>query len=177
MADTDTATEKSGPSMVIQLGVMVALTLLAVGGGWFAGAYLKESENHELETVKVTVSPVMPQMAAPEDKASHEPAAAAAEGVKLIPRLVPLEPVTTNLAAPADIWVRMEVSVIFSSPPSTELTKQIHQDILAYMRTVTLQQIQGGSGFRHLKADLDERVRVRSKGLATELMVRTLLFE
>jgi flagellar FliL protein len=178
MANLDSAaTEKSGPSLVIQVGVLAVLTLLAVGGGWFAGVYLKESESAEAEIVKVTISPVMPQMAAPPQADAPPEPAATEPGVKLIPRLVPLDAVTTNLAAPADIWVRMEVSVVFSSPPSTELTQQIHQDILAYMRTVTLQQIQGGSGFRHLKADLDERVRVRSNGLATDLMIRTLLFE
>jgi flagellar FliL protein len=95
----------------------------------------------------------------------------------LIPRLVPLEPVTTNLAAPRDIWVRMELSIIFSAPPPPEMVRTIHEDILAYMRTVTLQQVQGASGFRHLKTDLEERARIRSDGLATQLMIRTLLFE
>jgi flagellar FliL protein len=57
------------------------------------------------------------------------------------------------------------------------MVRTIHEDILAYMRTVTLQQVQGASGFRHLKTDLEERARIRSDGLATQLMIRTLLFE
>lgn len=174
MANLDAPPEKSGPSLVIQIGVLAVLTLLAAGGGWFAGVYLKESEQAQQDTVKVTPAPAVPASA---HQAETKAQGSGEAGVTLTPRLVALDPVTTNLSAPADIWVRMEVSVVFSAPPSSELTTQIHQDILAYMRTVSLQQIQGGSGFRHLKADLDERVRVRSEGLATNLMIRTLLFE
>ena len=188
-AETPDATQKKGPSTVIQIAVLLVLTVAAAGGGWFSGMQLHSgSEADEpAETVKVQVDPV-PGSPEAEEAAKANGGEAAGEGqdgvardengnIILIPRLVPLEPVTTNLAAPRDIWVRMELAIVFSAPPPPQLVRTIHEDILAYMRTVTLQQVQGASGFRHLKTDLEERARIRSDGLATQLMIRTLLFE
>jgi flagellar FliL protein len=185
---TDT-TQKKGSSTVIQAVVLLVLTLAAAGGGWFSGMQLHSSDGEAstAETMKIQVDPV-PGTPAAEEAAgalggdahggSQDGVARDEDGnIILIPRLVPLEPVTTNLAAPRDIWVRMELAIVFSAPPPPQLVRLIHEDILAYMRTVTLQQVQGASGFRHLKTDLEERARIRSDGLATQLMIRTLLFE
>jgi flagellar FliL protein len=181
---TDAPPKKSGPSMVIQLVVVLVLTLAAAGGGWFAGMTLQADAPpaETPEPVKVQVDPIPGQEAEGEGgdaKAEVQDDVARDEEGKpiLIPRMVPLEAVTTNLAAPSDIWVRMELAIVFSAPPPPEMVRTIHEDILAYMRTVTLQQVQGASGFRHLKTDLEERARIRSDGLATQLMIRTLLFE
>jgi len=165
---------KKGPSLAIQGAVLVVLTLLAAGGGWFAGDRLKAGDTSPPEPIKVAVEP-LPAQGGDSD---HGAGATSRDGeIKLIPRLVPLEAVTTNLAAPANIWVRMELSIVFSAPPPPDMVRVIHQDLLAYMRTVTLQQVEGASGFQHLKMDLEERARIRSDGLATQLMIRTLLFE
>ena len=53
----------------------------------------------------------------------------------------------------------------------------IHQDLLAFVRTVKMHQIEGASGFQHLKADLGERASIRSGGHAKAVLIRTLLFE
>ena len=188
-AEATDSTRKKGPSPVIQAVVLLVLTVAAAGGGWFSGMKLQSGSaaDEPAETVKVQVDPVP---GSPEAEEAADAHGGAAEGgghddvardengnIILIPRLVPLEPVTTNLAAPRDIWVRMELAIVFSAPPPPQLVRTIHEDILAYMRTVTLQQVQGASGFRHLKTDLEERARIRSDGLATQLMIRTLLFE
>jgi flagellar FliL protein len=185
---TDSAPKK-GPSTVIQAVVLLVLTVAAAGGGWVSGARLQSGTGGAgtAETAKIQVDPV-PGSAEAEEAAEADAGGALAGGqdgvardengnIILIPRLVPLEPVTTNLAAPRDIWVRMELAIVFSAPPPPQLVRTIHEDVLAYMRTVTLQQVQGASGFRHLKTDLEERARIRSDGLATQLMIRTLLFE
>ncbi len=171
--------QKKGPSLVIQGGVLLAMTLLAIGGGWFAGNNLRSGEPAEPAPVKIAVEPMTVDPPADGEAGDGESAGHDESGdkIELIPRLVPIEAITTNLAAPSDIWVRMEISIVFSAPPSPEMVRTIHQDLLAYMRTVTLQQVQGASGFQHLKTDLEERARIRSDGLATQLMIRTLLFE
>ena len=186
-ADTTESTQK-GPSTVIQAVVLLVLTIVAAGGGWLSGLRLHSDEGGDAltETMKIQVDPLPGSVEAEEAaRASASGSQSGQDGVArdengnimLIPRLVPLEPVTTNLAAPRDIWVRMELAIVFTAPPPPQLVRTIHEDILAYMRTVTLQQVQGASGFRHLKTDLEERARIRSDGLATQLMIRTLLFE
>mgnify|MGYP000882981905 FL=1 len=94
------------------------------------------------------------------------------------PLVVPLPPITTNLAAPSDTWARMELSVELDAPSKDPtLIDTIHQDLLAFMRTVKLHQIEGASGFQHLKADLTERAAIRSEGHVKAVLIRTLLFE
>jgi flagellar FliL protein len=51
------------------------------------------------------------------------------------------------------------------------------QDVLAYIRTLSLAQIQGPSGLLHLREDLNERVRLRSKGAIQELVLETLIVQ
>jgi len=45
------------------------------------------------------------------------------------------------------------------------------------VRTVKLHQIEGASGYQHLKADLEERAALRSEGHAKQILIRTLLVE
>jgi flagellar FliL protein len=48
---------------------------------------------------------------------------------------------------------------------------------VAYLRTVPLAQIEGPSGFLHLREDLNERARIRSGGKVKELVVQSLMLE
>ena len=143
------------------------LTLVGGGGGWVLGGM---------------VAPKLPEVAAP------APAAAAGEhgGKKEegIPHIateaagvVLLEPVTTNLAYPSDNWIRLEVALAFKGPPELAMAEDIHQDILSYMRTVSLQQIEGPRGFQYLKDDIQERVDLRSQGKVSKVMFRTFVIE
>ena len=91
--------------------------------------------------------------------------------------LVPLEPIMTNLSYPSDNWIRIEVSLVFTGNPDNVLADQIHQDILAYLRTVSLQQIEGPRGFQYLREDLRERVQLRSEGRVNDLLLRTFVIE
>ena len=152
-----------GPSLVIQLVMLVAMTAAALGVGWLSGSYLKKSE-----------------LPAPPPKVDHEKKAEAPHEEKPAPGapvLVNLAPITTNLAAPADVWVRMEASVVFDAPQPDAMKEAIHQDILAFLRTVKMHQVEGASGYQHLKADLRERAAIRSGGHAKDVLIRTLLFE
>jgi flagellar FliL protein len=94
--------------------------------------------------------------------------------VKSLPAIV------TNLAAPDRTWLRLEAAIIVEAAEAKQadlLAAQIGEDVVAFLRTVTLPQIQGPSGFQHLREDLAERVRVRSGGKVRELLIQTLIFE
>ena len=66
---------------------------------------------------------------------------------------------------------------MFKGAPDAVLAEEIHQDIMAYMRTVSLQQVQGPRGFQYLREDLEERVDLRSEGRVTNVMFRTFVIE
>lgn len=91
--------------------------------------------------------------------------------------VVQLEPITSNLAYPSENWVRLEVALLFNGPPDVKVSEEIHQDILAYIRTVSLQQIEGPRGFQYLKDDIQERVDLRSQGRVSKVMFRTFVIE
>ena len=166
MANVEQVEPKKGPSLVIQLAMLLAMTGAAIGMGWMSGGYLKAAGG-----------PV-PVPVAPENEGSTaKPAGAEGEAAAAGPALVALPPITTNLAAPSEIWIRLEASVVYDAPQPPAMTEEIHQDLLALMRTMKLHQIEGASGYQHLKADLEERAAIRSGGHAKQVLIRTLLLE
>lgn len=156
-AKAEDTKQNAGPGLVIQLAVLLVLTVLAAGSGWFFGGMLG--------AIPAPEEPPAPQAGGDHD----EPVAAL--------RVFPLETITTNLSDPTEIWVRLELALVFADQPDPELAEIIHQDLLAYLRTVKARQIEGASGFQHLRADLNERARVRSDGRVRQVLIRTIIFE
>ncbi|MEO4001558.1 flagellar basal body-associated FliL family protein [Mesorhizobium sp. CAU 1732] len=158
----DTAPIKKDPSMGLQIALLAGLTVLAIGIGWGSGMYLVGQQ-----------APAVP---------AGEHATAQASEVRLAEAhqamgVVYLEPITTNLAGPTGTWARLELALVFEGETDLLISQTIHQDILAYLRTVKIHQVEGPSGFQHLRADLEERARIRSEGKVTGILIRTLLFE
>jgi flagellar protein FliL len=94
--------------------------------------------------------------------------------------LFELPTIVTNLGAPQDTWVRLEASLLFDpkvAPHPEALGAQIAEDILAFLRTTTLSQIQGAAGLQYLRQDLNDRVATRSSGAVKQLMIRTLVVQ
>ena len=160
MAANDATAEKSGPSLAIQLGVLVALTLGAVGAGWVAASMIGQRQG-----------PAAGEVTAERATELRTSEMATAVGI------VHIDPITTNLGSPVDMWIRLELSLVFAGQPDIAVAELIHQDLLAYMRTVKVHQIQGASGFQHLKSDLAERAQIRSEGLVRDVLIRTMLVE
>lgn len=144
-------------------GAIVLLSTIGIGGGWLVGGFLA------------------PQIAAVEKAAKADAKAedeAEKAGEKTVrPRVVALDPITTNLSYPSDNWVRVEVSLVFRGEVDMELADTISHDILAYLRTVSLQQIEGSRGFQYLRQDLIERAKLRSEGSVSNIIFRTFLIE
>lgn len=171
MADEEQTGEKK-PSLVVTLGAIAVLTLLAGGGGWLVGNVLAPppAESKAEEVAKAT--PAGGKDASAGEAGQEVPhISTEANGI------VMLDPITSNLAYPSDNRVRLEVALMFKGTPDVALAEEIHQDILAYMRTVSLQQVQGPRGFQYLREDLQERVDLRSEGRVTNVMFRTFVIE
>jgi flagellar protein FliL len=94
--------------------------------------------------------------------------------------LLELPPIITNLAAPSDTWIRLEVSIVFDPrevPHPEVVGGEIAGDLLAYLRTVSVAQLEGPIGLQNLRQDLTERVSIRSAGKVSELVIRTLVVQ
>ena len=164
MANVEQVQPRKGPSLAIQAAMLLVVTAAAIGMGWMSGGYLKGVNGPASVPV------------APENEGKVvAPDAAAPPGTG--PTLVVLAPITTNIASPAETWIRMEVSVLYDTPQPQATSDDIQQDLLALVRTLKMHQIEGASGYQHLKADLEERASIRSQGHAKQVLIRTLLLE
>jgi flagellar FliL protein len=157
------AKPKAEGGLIPTLIAFVLAGLIAGGGGAFMGLQNK---------------PAPPDAPKSDAKAkldeSKETAPVIAMGALDLP------PIVTNLAAPADVWVRVEATLIFEGktlPHGEALVGQIAGDLLAFMRTQTLEQIQGVSGLQHLRQDLGERVAIRSEGKVKQLIIKSLVVQ
>ncbi len=165
MTDISAAAEppKKKSAVMLTAIAVVVLTLVGGGGGWVVGKIIAPAPaKHE-------------DAAAP---AAEHGAPAGGEGGKgAVTHVKPLEPIIANLAYPSDSLVRLELSLIFGENVDEAVAGTVQEDILAYMRTVSLQQIQGPRGFSYLRDDLKERARLRSQGKVADVVFRTFVIE
>ena len=94
--------------------------------------------------------------------------------------LVDLPPIVTTIGAPADVWVRVEASIVIdgkTTPRPEILAAEIATDELAYLRTLTVEQIEGPIGLENIRQDLTDRAVVRSNGKVSELILKTLVLQ
>ena len=159
-AASEKKTEKQGKGG-ISIATVLVITLIGAGAG-VAFGFMSES-----------LFAVAPPKTEPE-------APPPAQAVTAMMEIKPLPPITANLAQPKTTWIRLEASVVVNKDLGAEsnvVAAKIAQDIVGFLRTVTMDQISGPSGFQHLREDLNDRVRVRSEGKASELIIQSLILE
>lgn len=156
--EDQTQASKNRASLIATGAVMAILTAGAIGGGWFLGNMLGAE--------------------AGEARASAAQAAEqAADAFESTLALYPMPVMTTSLAAPSDVWVRLEATLLFDGAVDEAVGEQVHQDIFAFLRTVRPYQIEGASGYRHFRSDLEDIARIRSEGKVKGVLLRALMFE
>ncbi len=161
------APKKSGSGSIIQLLISaVAVTAVAAGGGIFLG-------QKTAATIETTIALRDAANRPPED----HPVSLKYSGDMV---LQPIEAVVTNLFSPADTWIRLETAMVFKngSLDNPEITAaELRQDMLAYLRTVTMARLDGPSALQHLRDDLNERASLRTGGRVSELIIQTLIIQ
>ena len=174
----DGAKKKGG--MVPLIAALAVLTLVGGGGGWFIGGMLAAKLQPEAAAAKAAADKEA-EAAAKEAAGKKGEEKKPGDGLPKISTeangVVQLEPITTNLAYPSENWIKLDVALLFNGPPDVKLAESIHQDILGYLRTVSLQQIEGPRGFEYLRDDIQERVDLRSEGRVAKVMFRTFVIE
>jgi flagellar FliL protein len=94
--------------------------------------------------------------------------------------LFEMPPIVTNIGSPKDTWIRLEASIVFDAKTVEHpeaLAEDIAGDELAYLRTVSLTQVEGPIGLENIRQDLNERAAIRSGGKVSELVIRTLVVQ
>ena len=175
--------KKKGGGLVVTIVIVLVLSLIAGGGGWFLGKsisdkFITQEKKDEIAKKAAEQAAIAAAEAGGEKKAGKKeegggvPKLANAEN-----NVVALEPITSNLAYPSQSWVRLEVALLFGDKPDEKTAEEVHQDIMAYIRTVSLQQIQSARGFEYLRQDIKERAALRTEGRVKDVMFRTFVVQ
>jgi flagellar FliL protein len=160
-ASGQTGAKEGTKSLILTLGLLTILSAL-VGGG-FGLAIVSSIEKRVEEKYKDL----------PQKPANASPYV----GDIAIKKLAP---VVTNLTGSESDWIRLEASIVYKGGKDVNadiLGAEARQDVLGYLRTLSLAQVQGPSGLLHVREDLNERVKLRSKGEIQELVLETLVVQ
>jgi len=96
------------------------------------------------------------------------------------PSVVEMPPIVTNIASPPDTWVRLEASIVVDPkalPKADVVAAEIAADELAYLRTLSVNELQGPIGLENIRQDLRDRAAVRSQGKVVDLLLKTLVLQ
>jgi flagellar protein FliL len=159
-AEAKEGAKKTGGGVPIV--AILVITLLAAGAGGFFGMQVPSLTKAGAEK---------PKTDAPAESEKKTPPNALVQA---------LPPITTNLAQPSTTWIRIESSIVIGAdlgPDANVLAAKMSEDIVGYLRTLSIEQIEGPTGFQHLREDLNDRVRLRSEGKVLELIVQSLILE
>lgn len=162
-ADDETVVKKKN-TLIPMIGAVVLLSLVGGGGGWLTGKL-------------IAPAPKPAETAASTHAAEGEKGGEGEKAATTIPNLLELTPILTNIGYPAENLIRLQVGLVFDGPPDPALAETVNQNIMTYLRTLSLQQLQGPRGFTYLKGDIEEIASLRSQGRVTKVLIRTFVVE
>lgn len=92
-------------------------------------------------------------------------------------REITLPAIVTNLAAPPQTFVRLQAALVLDDTSAPPPGAAIADDMMAYLRTLTLDDLRGAGGLVHLRDDLSERARIRSNGAVKRVLFHELVVQ
>lgn len=148
------------------IGIIV-VTLLALGFGAGFGFFL---DGKLKSAAEANAKQKAKEPEAPEPVKSSVPSTA---------KLVTMTPIVANLAEPKDAWIRIEASLLMDDMPqgAETLAAQLAEDLVAYLRTATLAQFEGPSGFQNLREDFIDRATIRDRTHIKDVIIHGVVIE
>ena len=169
MTNAKPAKDKSAMLFVV---IVLLLSLVGAGAGFAVGSILQSGP--------------LAGNSVPEAETVNKPEAAEGDGeeTELIDphslRVVPFPPVLTTLAEPKGKWIRLEGSIMITTDaedPPEVLAERSGEQILTYLRSVRLDQIEGPTNVLGFREDLNEMLHVLSKGQVKGILINGLVVE
>lgn len=162
MAVSDAQAGNSGGGLVGFVIVSVIALGLGAGFGMFLGNVPKDE----------------PVKAAGKDKAPPVEKPVAPKGYPDA-KLVEMAPIVANLGGPGDSWIRIEASILVQGfdEGANALAAQLAEDFAAYLKTATLSQFEGPSGFQNLREDFLDRATIRDREHIKDVIIHGVVVE
>ncbi len=93
---------------------------------------------------------------------------------------VPIPPVITNLSDPKTVWLRLEGGITYLKSGEKKpdiLAGEAAQQIVQYIRTIKLSDVEGQDGMQFLQDDLNDITRSLSNGQVQAVLITGLIVE
>lgn len=93
---------------------------------------------------------------------------------------IPLAPVITNLTDPKTVWLRLEGGITYLKSGEKKpdvLAAESAQQIVQYIRTIRLADVEGQDGLQFLQDDLNDITRSLSNGQVQSVLISGLIVE
>lgn len=173
-ADEAPAQKKESP-IGFFIGILV-VTLIAVGGGWFAGGQFAPGLMQDEATGKTVEVVTADNTKAPaKDKKEEKSGKKATTGP-----VMKLDPIIVVLQDSDNAFLRFEIAVIMEKSGALndeEKKTRLISDISAFAKTLSLKQISGPSGYIHFREDIIDRARISTGGLIKDILILSLVAE
>jgi len=91
-----------------------------------------------------------------------------------------LPPVVTNIADPQSVWVRLEGEITYRKSGEKKpdvLAPTVSEQIVNYLRTLKLSDLQGTDGIHFVSEDINNIVRSLNGGQVREVLITGLIVE
>lgn len=92
----------------------------------------------------------------------------------------PIPPVITNVAEPPTVWLRLEGGITYLKSGEKKpdvLAGETAQQIVQYIRTIKLSDVEGHDGMQFLQDDLNDITRSLSNGQVQNVLISGLIVE
>jgi flagellar FliL protein len=145
------------------LGAIIALALGGLGGGAFGYFLMPDASAAK----------------APPQDTSPAPTGPAAGRFPNDALELAIPSIITDLASESKVRARLELSIIVAhgTPETSTLVGEVREDVIGYLKGISLSDIQGVRGFQNLREQLDDRARIRGRGAILGLLIGGLVLE
>ncbi len=173
MADEEekSADQKKPDSVFGFLIALVVVSVVAVGAGWFVVEQLAATQISD--DMKETHSV---KDGSQGEETEHEEE----EGKHVGTSVIVLDPLIVDLQNSQRSWIRLELAIVAYAEAELddeENKLRLANDIAAFVRTLSIQQISGPSGNLHLREDLLDRARLSTDGFVEEVLITSMVVE
>jgi flagellar FliL protein len=160
-----TAAERGAdsPSTIVIVAIMTAVSI-GLGAGF--GFFLLNPTPEQVEAA----SEVKPVNVAAEDARFRFPP----DAIEL-----QLAPIIATVGEKANSRMRLECSIVVTKQAAAlpVLKSELTNDIVAFLRSISIEDVSGAHGFQNLREDLDDIARIRGRGVVLGLLITGLVVE
>jgi flagellar FliL protein len=94
-------------------------------------------------------------------------------------REIPIPPIIVDLKGEPASRVRIDLSIIavHGTAETGVLKEEVREDVIAYLKGLTIADIQGARGFQNLREQLDDRAKIRGRGAILGILIGGFLVQ